>query len=834
MDNNNTIAYRSSGVNSFDHNVLYTNGSVAQQVVACTEQNVRQFLDDYCVNIIQLIIQEMQFFLNMTTCKATKKHLFTRQNRGEQKMQGIIDISYRQINTLTLQIVVPLRKLDATHRKIVLHWMYDECDKLCDQFQSNRLDRTDLFFEHLINNCEKELKEREATHTRSYQSKKSKSTSYQSNQQQLNSNEFAVPPPPYTSPNDQYGGTFLQNSYQPQTYYATPQPQQQVQTSTFLPASAIRPYSSARPVAQTTPYIVRSEQSNTVTQSQCVQRPMTAPIHCKTTESCQSNINQNAIRNQWSTQSTNPFQQLIPPQNAATSQIKTLLDRPQRPMNTSYNQQMPSSNQIYGIVNGFNGNQSKNGAGVDEMNENPSFQEVFSADNITYVPSSDDQQAMLNATGFEAMSIQRQTNAELNAPSSNANGSRKRNASTYLDGYGAEKSSRNELFPNPVSQSVQPQQQFSIVYGECITDGTKTPTVNLMLEMNEYMNFDGSAFAANNENSQMQTSNELHTPPKRTNYQTLTTERVANDERCLSDAIETLDFHFEAANNDETLEVYDVEPAEVTVVTERADENNLQSFVDGVTEPMPSMPDLSDEQCPEISVPKTADEPNVDITMPEIADESIVEKLAPETSDAPNIENSMPEMPAEPNTSESTEKTTTEIGPTTLKISSVVCCATNALPELSDALCTSASILSPSTDVQCDTNEQKSVNGIEINNIGSNGDSHVDGDADCEVVLVETHTNRFQPIIKKEEPLDDTETGDDAIFKDIPSTRRKCNRYIDLTEDDEDGSDSDVLIVESDEEDPVEQKFVSILNLPTILIWSFHCGLLTDFVSISP
>lgn len=766
MDKNNRFVYGSGGDHVNNQNVMYTN---IGQIFVCNEQNICQFLDEYSVNTIKIILQEMQFFLNMTTCQATRKYLFTGQNRGKQKMQGIIDISYRHISTFALQIVNALNNLDASQKKAVFHWMYDECDKLCDQFQYTPLDRTDLFFEHLIEGCEKELQDRRITQSRSNAVKKIKSTfpngGYQSNQQQINSNDFFVPPPPYTSPNSPYG-TFVQSSYQPQTYFQTPlvQPRQQVQTSTYLPPNRIQHYSDAQQVSQATSFNGRSQQTNTMTQSHSIQRPMTAPIHCMNTET-QSNVNRNANTklstvntNQWPTQSSNPFQQLIP-------NVSTSLNRPQQSM------------QFYGIAN--NNNQNVN---------------------TTYSEYVIDQQSRINASGFEAMPIQRTANEKLNAV-------RKRNASTYPEEQ-VEKSARNESVTNSVTQSVQSQTQYSMSYDKCIMDGTKTPVVSVMIHDNsttswsfpDLLNFNAAdqEAAANNDNIEMQTVanerwNELSTPatPQTDYHQSERIDAIVNNELCLSDAAEPLEFELETTNNmTEEFESY-IEPAEVII--DSSNDEVIQPIVDDAPITMPSMPELFYEPSAEETVPETSNDPSAKQTVPQTSEEPIIEKTAPESLVEPSALHSM-------------EITSTESVPSLPEIDGGATSMLNAIPDVSDVPCTSQSILNSPIK----TNDETAIEIEEINNNDLNQERQTkDDDVDCEMILVETHT-QLQPFIKKEEPLDidDTENGDENSFKDTPSNR-KCNRFVDLTEEE---YDDDILIIESDEEEPIEQKFVSILT----------------------
>lgn len=742
--NGETSAYRSSGnhVNTFDQAVVYTNCTQSND---CNEQNVRQFLNDFCVNTIKLIIQEMQFHLNMLTYKKTKKHLFTKQNRGELKMQGIIDISYRQITTFTLQIIVHLIKLSSRERDIVLQWLYDECDKLCDQFHSEPLNRADLFFEHLFQNCEEELKDREANQSRSKRMKKfNLPNAYQMNKQQTCSYEFAVPPPPYTSPDNPLG-KFSQNPYQPY------RPQQQLPPPNFVRPNGLRQHSVEQ--TQAMPFDARSQQMNAVAQAPYMQRPMTAPIHTTTSETLPNmnrNSNSNATRNQWPAQSMNHFQQLNPSQNVATSQLKTMLQSPQQPMHTPYSQQSSASNRAFEIVDSNNGNQSTNGTVAYGMNGNQNFQQVLFAHTL------DGQQAMLNATGFEAMPIQRQRIEDLGAASNNARDPREHASTTSCN----ETSNANSL-----SQSYQPQQQISMIYDECLADGTRTPTVRLRLEMNDLLDFNASDPTCNG-NIQMQAttnqrSNELFTPNDQTNYyQSGRIDRIVNDELRLSDSVEPLEFEFGTTSN--VSDVPTGDPISIEYLnSERADAEVSQPIVNGAMEPLPSMPELSVD-------------PN--------ADQSAVHEPNPHILASKSAE--------EPPASESAGTSTAS-------------CTPNSATHNSDAPCTSKSILNPPCAPPVPTSGQTFAR--------TATSSETEDDTDCEMVLVETHT-QFKPFMKKEEPNepnDDPESGNYCSFDDVPSTRRKCKRYIDLTEE-EDDCDSDVVVLESDEEGVIEQKFVSI------------------------
>lgn len=764
--NAETNGYRSSGnhVNTFDQAVVYTN---SRQSYDCNEQNVRQFLNDFCVNTIKLIIQEMQFYLNMLTYKKTKKHLFTKQNRGELKMQGIIDISYRQITTFTLQIIVHTMKLGSRERDMVLQWLYDECDKLCDQFHSEPLNRADLFFEHLFQHCEEELKDREATQSHLKRMKKSNlPNAYQMNQQQMCSYEFAVPPPPYTSPNNPMG-KFSQNPYQPY------RPQQQLPSPNFVRPNGLRQYSVVQTVAQPSPFDARSQRMNAVTQAPYMQRPMTAPIHTTTSETLPNMnrnshsqytvANSNATRNQWPAQSINHFQQLNPSQNVDTSQLKTMLQSPQQPMHTPYSQQGTASNRVYEIVDSNNGNQSTIGTVAYGMNGQQSFQQVL------FAPTLHDQQATLNATGFEALPIQRQRTEDLGAASNNARDPREHASTTYCN----ETSTANSL-----SQSYQPQQQISMIYDECLADGTRTPTFRLRLEMNDLLDFNASDPTSNG-NIQMQAitnqrSNELFTPNNQTNnYQSGRIDEIVNDELRLSDSVESLEFEFGTTSN--VSEVLSTVPMGNQVSIEnlnskRADAEVSQPIVNGVTEPLPSMPELSVDPNAEKSA---LHEPNPPIM----------------ASESPN----------EPPTSKSAGISTAS-------------CAPNSATHNSDAPCTSKSILNPRSEPAVTTSDRTIV--------GTGSSSETEDNNDCEMVLVETHT-QFKPFMKKEEPNepnDDPESGNYCSFDDIPSTRRKCKRYIDLTEE-EDDCDSDVVVLESDEEGVIEQKFVSISMHNSIAHW---------------
>lgn len=814
---NNAIAYRSvtsdgdgdasaNFINNFNQNVPYAN-VVQAEVYVCNEQNVLQFLDEYCVKTIQLIIHEMKFYLDMVTYKTTKKHLFNPKNRGEQNILKLINISFGHIETLSLQIVVPFAKLHSTQQKIVLHWMYDECDKLCDQFQSNRLDRSKQFFENMFKNCEEELKEREATQSRAKRLKKGLPTypkSRQSSHQQSNLNEFEMPPPPYSSPNDTCSSTYFLNSSQPQSHFQVPmaRPTQSVQASKFFPPSSGSGHNSGgRPVAQA--YIVRPQQTNSVTQSQCMQRPMTAPIRSIAT-GAQSNVNRDISRNPWSVQSTNPFQQLISSQNTT------------------------ATNHTYNMV----GNQSTtNSIGADS-----NFQQAFYANNVAYAVPANNQQAMLSSSGFAAAPIERQSVNEMNMVSGNVNNSHKRGASNYLDGVAVAKSSRNESYMNSVAQHEQPQPQYSVEYSGCLTDGTKTPVFRMNVvernalnvverndlnDLNEYIQFNQSALVASSANNQMQaseteTTNELATPPKRSNPHPRRIDTIVNDELCLTNAD---DFDFETMVNEGAIQIFDVDPAEVTVVCEQDEANVLQSNFDTPTsEPMPSMPDLFNESITEETAPEYVDESIAENTEPEVSNEPsaqastskvsvepIVEKTSTDTVDEPNVEELVSDTASERNSTETMENISTKMVLTTPVISNVHSCTAKEFSEISGAPSTSKSIASAKKPFE--TNEQVAE---ESDNNDSNRVGDEKDDADCEVVLVETQA-KFQPIVKKEEPLDDNENENEAIFKDIPSTRRKCKRYIDLTEDDEDDED-DVLIIDSDEEESVEQKFVSILS----------------------
>lgn len=790
--NNETSAFRSNGnhVNNFDQ-VMYANGRQNFDF----EQNVRQFLNEYCVNYLKFIIQEMQFYLNMLTYKATKKHLFTRQNRGDQKMQGIIDISYREISKFTLQIIIPLTKLSSRERDMVLEWLYDECDKLCAQFHSKPLSRAELFFENLIQHCAGELKERQATQSDSKRKKISNlPNAYQTNHQQMSSNDFAVPPPPYTSPNNPIG-KLTQNTYQPYRQ------QQQFPTSNFVAPNGLRQYCDVQAVAQASPFSPRSQQMNT-TQAQYMQRPMTAPIHTSSTETL-SNVNRNshgqyteansnATRNQWAAQSANHFQHLIPSQNVTTSRLKTMLTSPQQPMHMPLSQQGTASNQIYEIANSNNGNQLLNGTIVYGMNENLSFQQVL------FAPTLNDQQATHNVTGFEVMPIQRQSIEDSSAASNNTRNSLQRDASTYRN----ESSATNFL-----SQSNQPQQQITMTYDECIADGTKTPTLNIRLQMDDLLNFN----PPNTTNNEIinQRSNELSTPNMQTNYyQSERIDEIVNDELRLSDSVEPLEFEYEITSNvGEVIETC-TEPTENQVIiensnSERVDAEVAQSLVDGGIEPLPSMPELSVDPMPEKS---PSPEPNPPLLPPGMPDE-------------PNADILVPGSPDESLTSKSREKTSTE----TAGISSIATCTPNSVANNSDAPCTSKSILNqpPVT-----TNEYTIAEGAH------SSESQTEDDNDCEMILVKTQTH-FTPFMKKEEPnvsTDDHESGNHYSFDDVPSTSRKCKRYVDLTEEDDD-CDSDVVVLDSDEEGVIELKFVSTLTAKKFFA-QVHCPSPTNIIDV--
>lgn len=755
------------------------------------EQVVCQLLDKFSVNYIKFIIQEMQFYLNMCTYKTTKKHLFTKQNRGEQKMQGIIDISYRQISTFTLQIIVPLSKLSSQNRNIVLQWLYDECDKLCAQFHSNPLNRADLFFEQLIKNCEEELAEREATQSHSKRMKKLNLTKAQQwNQQQMGSNNFAVPPPPYTSPNNPIG-KFSQSSYQ--SYRQ--QQHQQLPTSTFVRPNGVPQYSDIQTVAQATPFNARSQQMNTVTNAQYMHRPMTAPIRTTATVNSYSPYtvaNSNATRNQCPTQSTNHFQQLNPSQNVAPSQSRTMLASPQQPMHVPLSQQGNASNQIYDILNSNNSKQSNNGIVAYGTNGNLSFQPVL------FAPALNDQQVMLNATGFEALPIQRQRIEDSSAASNDARNSRKQDASTYL---------HNTSAANPLSQNNQPQQQISMTYDECIADGTRTPTVSIRLQMGDLLNFNATD-ATNNGNALMQAmpnqrSNELFTPNKRTNYyQSERIDGIVNDELRLSDSVEPLEFEYEITSDDTGMVETYTGPTgnEVTIEnsnSERVDAEVSRTIVDGATEPLPSMPELLVDPNTETLPPP---EPNPPTSTPERLDELNPSILVAESP--PPISKSTVETPTE---------TTGNPNATTFPPKPM------AHNSWSDAPCTSSSILNPSNAPPVTTNEHT------IFESAQSCDTQANDDNDCEMVLVATHT-QFRPFVKKEEPTvanDDPESASYNSFNDVPSARRKCKRYIDLTEE-EDDCDSDVVVLESDEEGVIEEKFVSIPTSENIFA-PVHC-----------
>lgn len=707
-----------------------------------------------------MIIDQMEFYLNMNTCKRVRTELFTRQNRGEQKLQGLIDISYKKINTIALQIINPLAKLDSMQRNVIFNYMYDECDKICKRFNFDRLKRDELFFEQIVKNGEDELNERRITQSRPL--KKGNAT-FLKPYQRPNLDDFPLAPPPYTSPNSSYGA-LPRNSYE-QTYFRAPmaQPPQPVQISTNSSVNGAGQYTFVRPAAK----------MNTTTQSQCLQRPMTAPIQCITTATRTNVTNSNATNFQWSAQSQNPFQQLIPNQKG---HLKTLLEKPQ--MNTSYNQQTTVSNQNY-VIN----NQSSRAV--------PDYQQVPFANNINI--------ANQQCNGFEARPIQRQSTEQFNAASNDANISRKRSASSYLDELAGQKLPRNESYTDSAQQNNQQQPQITMRYGECIGDGTKTPMCNIMLEMDGFLNFNNNQFGQNNANGEVQAktfgtseTSDLTTPSPQTNfYQSQNIDGIVNDGLVLSDSVEPIEY----GDYDGMHDVYEIEEVTIEEVNaEQSDADVLQSNDNDELFPMPSMPDLSEESSMDESLPGTSDEPNVvnpateTMTDPSTVIttyESLGDTSTPTPKDATSTESvtAMPERP--------------EVASLTV----------NESPENADAL--------PSTsESQLDQAIEPAAETIEHTDVESDRNDEVapanDCDEDCELLLVETQTQaQIEPFIKKEEPVDDTENDNESGFIDTPSTRRKCNRFVDLTEDDD---DSDILILDSDEEEPVEQKFVSIFS----------------------
>lgn len=733
------------------------------QVIVCSEENVRQILEDHCVRLLNMIIGEMEFYLNMNTCKRVRIDLFTRQNRGEQKVQGLIDISYRKISTISLQIVNPLAKLDSMQRKIVFNYMYDECDKLCDRYNFDKLKRDEYFFEQIVRDCEDELNERRATQSRPV---KKGSATFKKQYRKSNFDDFPLAPPPYTSPNSSYGA-LPQNPYEPQTYFRTPMAQPQQPT-----------YSSVNRSGQFT-FVRPAPKMDTTTQAQ---RPMTAPIQCITTGTRTNTTNSNATNSQWSAQSQNPFQRLIPSQMGATRQLKTLLES----TNQSYNQQTTVSNQNYGIDN-------QSGRAVSD------YQQVLFANNNNIANTTVGQQS----NGFEVRQIQRQSTEEFNAASHDANISRKRSASSYLDESVGQKSPRNESYADSAHQINQSQPEITMRYGECITDGTKTPMCNIMLEMNGYLNFNNNQCEQNNANGGVQAmtfgtneASELTTPSPQmqTNcYQSQNIDGIVNDALILSDSVEPIEY----GDYDGMHDVYEIEEVTIEEVNaEQSDANVLQLNDDDASFPMPSMPDLSEESSMDESLPGTTDEPNN-------------VNSASETIAEPSAVNTIPESSGDTSTPTPKDATTTD-SVATMPESTEESLTAYGTPENAGGPSTSEPpTLDPAVEPSVETIEHTVVESDSNDEVVPEGERPAnDNDDDCEMLLVETQT-QIQPFVKKEEPVDDTDSDNGSGFIDTPSTRRKCNRFVDLTEEDD---DSDIVILDSDEEEAVEQKFVSIFS----------------------